>query len=338
MVNYWVVRMTNTGEDEDILDWKIGQQGNFVGIGWSRSWSIGDLTVFSEDDKERLKEKLENDDNRKEYCTEHPRASINWVSYILSFVNRIEVGDVVVLPIYPEYDEIYEIRYLIGKIKGHAYYVENPQDKANAKTRRDVDWFANVPRERLSAQLKKSLESSGTVYNIDKHEEEIETLLKGEKFESKQIVIENKPDMIKRLSDIQKRLMDINPSAFEKLVCEVLNLKYGVISVKTRDVADSGIDFVCLNDKGHINYRGQVKRVSRSISNSEILQLRGTLLEGEEGIFVSTTHFTTSSIEEADSYGKKKIHLIGGSQLSQIILDVYDELDEKFKNILKIEK
>jgi HJR/Mrr/RecB family endonuclease len=112
------------------------------------------------------------------------------------------------------------------------------------------------------------------------------------RYEAKPIIIPDKTDMIGKLSEIQKRLMDISPSNFEQLVCETLNLKYGVKTVKTRDVADGGVDFVSLNDRGHIKYRGQIKRTSKNISNSEILQLRG--------------------------------------------LDIYNELDDKFKNTLKI--
>ena len=141
--------------------------------------------------------------------------------------------------------------------------------------------------------------------------------------------------MLEENAQIQKRLMNIGPSDFEGLVCEVLSLKYGVIAVKTRDVSDGGIDFVALNDKGHTKYRGQVKRVSRNIS---ILQLRGTLLDGEEGIFVTTSYFTPSALEEAEFLGKNKIHPIDGRQISQFVIDVYDSLNKKFKNILKIEK
>jgi len=339
--------ITRDSKDEYVEDWEIAIKAEkpFVGIGWG--W-VGDLTLYSENDKERLIEKLKSryeelEDGKYRYvfkngdkhvCTE--RTFSSWVGYILSFVNRIELNDIIITPTYPEESD--DIIYFIGRVKSPAYYVKKSQDGAYVRNRRDVEWLTKVPRERISLQLKKSLESKGTVYNIDKHEEEIQALLKGERFESKPIIIERKRDYIGKLSEIQKRLMDISPSDFEELVCAILSLKYDVKAVKTRDVADGGIDFVCIDELGDTIYRGQVKRVSKSIGNIEILQLRGALRENQEGIFVTTSHFTTSAKEEANSVGKKRIHTISGELLSQFILDFYDELEEKFKNILKIEK
>jgi hypothetical protein len=58
MVRYWVVRMTMESEqDDDLEDWEITKSNNFVGIGWS---AMGDLTKFSKENIDRLKEKYEN--------------------------------------------------------------------------------------------------------------------------------------------------------------------------------------------------------------------------------------------------------------------------------------
>lgn len=339
MLRYWVVRMNCELEEDDDLedyeipknycfdskDWEIAKSKSFVGIGWS---AMGDLTKFSEENKDKLIEKYENT------YKEPPKKTD--VSQILRFVHDIKVGHIIILPTYPE-DEENIIFYLIGKIKSPAYYAKKPSDKAYTRVRRDVEWIKSVQRDRFSEPLKNSLNGQLTVYNIDKHKEEIELIISGKWYEAKPIIIPGKTDMIGKLSEVQKRLMDISPRNFEQLVCETLNLKYDVKTVKTRDVADGGVDFVSLNDRGHLKYRGQIKRTSKNISNSEILQLRGTLSEDEEGIFITTSHFTLSSIEESNSANKKKIHLINGTHLSQTILDIYDELDDKFKNTLKIE-
>lgn len=327
MLRYWVVRMTcKSKEDYDLKDWEIAKSKSFVGICWP---AMGDLTKFSEENKDRLIEKYKNTYGAPPKKTD--------ASQILRFVHDIKVGHIIILPTKPE-DEENIIIYLIGKIKSPAYYAKKPRDKAYTRVRRDVEWIKSVQRDSFSEPLKNSLTGQLTVYNIDKHKEEIELMISGKRYEAKPIIIPDKTDMIGKLSEVQKRLMDISPSNFEQLVCETLNLKYDVKTVKTRDVADGGVDFVSLNDRGHIKYRGQIKRTSKNISNSEILQLRGTLSEDEGGIFITTSHFTPSSIEESNSANKKKIHLINGIHLSQIIIDIYDKLDDKFKNTLKIEK
>ncbi|KCZ71325.1 hypothetical protein ANME2D_02052 [Candidatus Methanoperedens nitroreducens] len=337
MVRYWVVRMTCGLEEDDDLedyeipknycfdteDWEIAEISNFVGIGWS---AMGDLTKFSEKNKDKLQEIYENTYDVPPKKTD--------ISQILRFVHDIKAGHIIILPTYPEDDN--GIVYKIGKIKSPAYYIKKPSDKAYTRVRRDVDWIKNIPRDMLLEPLKNSLNGQLTVFNVDEHKEEIEALVSGKQLKTKPIIIENKTDTIGKLFEVQKRLMEISPSDFEQLACKTLNLKYDVNTIKTRDVADGGVDFVCLNDKGYTKYRGQIKRVSRNISNSEILQLRGTLIEGEEGIFVTTSHFTPSAVEESTFAHKKKIYLINGAQLSQAILDVYDELDDKYKSTLKI--
>lgn len=178
MVRFWVVRMTCGLEDDDDLedydlpknycfdteDWEIAKINNFVGIGWS---AIGDITKFSEENKDRLIEKYETT------YDEPPKKSD--ISQILRFVHDIKVGHIVILPIYPEDEEC--IIYLMGKIKSHAYYAKKPHDKAYTRVRRDVEWIKSVPRNNLSEPLKNSLNGHLTVFNIDVHEEEIKAKL-----------------------------------------------------------------------------------------------------------------------------------------------------------------
>lgn len=65
--------------------------------------------------------------------------------------------------------------YLVGRVKGGYYYVEG----ADFQHRRRVEWFSvKVKREDMSAELKKSTGSIGTVANISPYAEEIEQLIK----------------------------------------------------------------------------------------------------------------------------------------------------------------
>ena len=321
---------------EAIIQLNRYEKGSFIGIGWNR---VGDLSWLTEDTREDLKEKfriLNPDANEHEIG--------NWTGQLIRFVCDMEVEDIVILPIETNvqftgdtyvYDEK---AYLVGRIKSGYYFAgENPEDRCICQHRRAVEWQKTISKDDFVEPLKSNA-TRGTVNNVSKYEELIESMISGKKLETKPIKVDSKTDMIEENINIQKRLMILNPQEFEELVSQVLSCKYGLKFVKTRDTADGGVDFVALSDKGHIKYRGQVKRVSRNISNSEILQLRGTLLEGEEGIFVTTSYFTPSALEEAEFTGKKRVHPINGREISQFIMDVYSELDENFKNILKIEK
>lgn len=168
MVRYWVVRMTMNSLDSTSLDWEIGKNKNFVGIGSSRA---GDLIGYTT--KEELRGKL-----NKAYKPETSGTLNNWVSHYISFINRIERNDIVVLPIYPEHAPDFK-KYIVGIVRTPPYYIKEPQDNARAAIRRDVVWLIEMPKEKFSDRLNKSLESPHKVYNIDKHEREIKALLKG---------------------------------------------------------------------------------------------------------------------------------------------------------------
>jgi len=186
MLRYWVVRMTCELEDDDDLedyeipknycfdsqDWEIGKSESFVGIGWS---AMGDLTKFSDENKDRLIEKYEN--------TYDESPNISDVSQILRFVHDIKDEHIVILPTYPEDEE--DIIYLIGMIKSPAYYAKKPRDNAYTRIRRDVEWIKSVQRDKFSEPLKNSLYGQLTVYNIDKHKEEIELIISGKRYEAK---------------------------------------------------------------------------------------------------------------------------------------------------------
>jgi predicted Mrr-cat superfamily restriction endonuclease len=162
MVRYWTVRMRpdiDTDPEDDF--WEIGQNEGFVGIGWS---DLGDITTFSENDKDSLVEKLE-----KTYQYYSDIQAITAANQILRFLHHIDIHDFVILPTYPEEG----IVYLIGRVKKPAQY-----NKKYHVVTRNVDWITRIPRERLSDPLKKSLKGRLTLFNVDQHEKEIGLLIK----------------------------------------------------------------------------------------------------------------------------------------------------------------
>ncbi len=315
---YWVVRAYVDSDDSDKVDWDICRDNNFVAIGWD--WA-GNLIEASKD-IELLKEKLG-------YKSKYKTANV--VHQILRFINEIKKGDIVILPTYPEGD----IVYYIGEVVSDAYYDENPSDGAYSKTRRKVRWLARVNRDDISEKLKRSLYGQMTVFNIDKHKAEIEKLIEANRITDEQPEPEDEIGEDK-INEIVDKLRDMDPFEFEELVVELLNLSRDFTAVKTRNTSDGGVDFVCINDRGDVIYKGQVKDVSRPIGISEILMLRGTLNQNQKGIFVTTSRFTQNAAEEAHAPGKAEIELIGRRKLSELISEYYNDLSEKFRKKIRL--
>ncbi len=108
---------------------------------------------------------------------EYPELRKDEIGTMSRFVYDISKDDIVILPTYPE---DFDIVYLIGRIKSYdTYYEENPQDKAYEKTRRKVKWLSSAPRKMFSERLQASLNTEHTVYNIDKHANEINAWILG---------------------------------------------------------------------------------------------------------------------------------------------------------------
>lgn len=56
------------------------------------------------------------------------------------------------------------------------------------------------------------------------------------------------------------------------------------------------------------------------------------------GAIVTTSKFTKQAREEAESQGKKKIALVDGQALVDLILTHYNELDESYRKLLGLQK
>jgi len=131
----------------------------------------------------------------------------------------------------------------------------------------------------------------------------------------------------------------LNAREFEEFTSHLLDV-IGFESVNRQHVGDGGIDIdgVLNTELGSIDLKVQVKRISGSIGNEKVLQLRGALATDEHGVIVSTGTFSKSAIEEAEAQGKKLIKLVDKEDLAEIVLAHYNELDTRYKQLLNLKK
>jgi len=135
-------------------------------------------------------------------------------------------------------------------------------------------------------------------------------------------------------------LLELRGNEFEEFIRHLLEI-IGFSSETTQYVADKNIDLNgTLNAEGlaDITLRIQVKRLRSSVSNKEILALRGALRQEEHGCFVTLSNFTKSAIEEAQADGKIPIKLIDGEDLAGLVLRHYDDIDDTYKSLFVIRR
>lgn len=129
-------------------------------------------------------------------------------------------------------------------------------------------------------------------------------------------------EILKNIEKLKNSLLIINPYDFEKLMAKLIEYS-GFINVGvTKKSGDDGIDINALlkhNFSLDLNYQFQIKRWKHSVGRKEVANLRGSLGFNNFGVIISTSHFTSSAINEANSSGKAPINLIGVKKLFNII-------------------
>lgn len=129
-------------------------------------------------------------------------------------------------------------------------------------------------------------------------------------------------DKLRNIEELKAELMMVNPYKFEIVVSNLIT-HVGFSEVKvTKKSGDEGVDVnaVLKNPvSADIKYLFQVKRWKHSVGRNEVANLRGSMGLNNQGVIISTSHFTNSAINEASSEYKTPINLVGIKELHSII-------------------
>ncbi len=136
-----------------------------------------------------------------------------------------------------------------------------------------------------------------------------------------------------------KKLRSLDPRAFEEFVGDLLEA-IGYMGEVTRYVGDGGVDYQGLWDSGifQVSVKVQIKRVEGSVGTRVIQQLRGTLVQDEFGVVITTGHFSSAAIREATKRGAKTIELIDGQQLVELVLEHFESLRPEHRKLLGLRR
>jgi len=300
------------------------RHGNYIGIGWNE---LGDLTPWAErlyEGDDKLRDELRSV-YRKVFPEETAVQSGIQAGQVASFVFGMRPGDIALVR-----DPVVK-RVHVTEVIGSYLYVEKPEDGCPYRHRREVRWTPEeINRSELPEALKTSLYSQLTVFNLDKRRDEIEWLLGGSK----------PADSGGLVQVVRKRLMGLAPHEFQRLVGEILGL--AGFSVVVNEIGpDGGVDVIGTFDAGNlaeITLCVQVKRITGSTGIKDILALRGTLKERDQGAFITLGSFTKQARQEAEAPGKNKVRAIDGEEFIDLILERYDELPMEYKNLLSLQR
>lgn len=333
----WLVRAGGQGQHQD-----LALNSNTVVIGWHQ---LGDLSDFKTRDE--MKEACSN-----AYPNAKPGAINNWVGQLWAFVHRIEIGNLVALPLKGQ-DAV-----AFGKVTGE--YVFNPDNHEHARHTRAVEWITqDMPREQLDQDILYSLGAFMTVCQIKRNdaEERVKALLKGEKYMLTQdatvIHAQNANDEV---SD-DTAPMNLEESAETQLktyirqnftghdmanIIDAILVAQGYQTHVSPPGPDGGVDI--LAGRGPLGFDPprlcvQVKATGNQQDIKVIRELKGVMKDfgAEHGLFVSWSGYKRSVLQEAQRQ-YFDLRLWDAGDIVKAIQKYYDQFSEDLKAELPLKR
>ena len=316
--------------DTEVRIWGIHTQdeglflkNNKIAIGWKE---IGDLRAIPA-----------NRDNFKEkYVQVFPAAKKGSiptsVGMLYRFCYEIQKGDYVVYP--SKSDRMINI----GQVASDYKYVADAHEYVQ---QRDVKWLKHIPRTYFSQGALYEIGSAMSLFAVKNYSDEfLAALDKGFKKtkatnDEDDTIGATADDIIESTKDfILKELSrNLKGYALEEFVADLLRAM-GYRTTVSAHGGDSGIDITAYKDELPPRILVQVKSQDSDIKETMIQSLKGAMREGDYGLFVTLSNYTKNAQKYLES--TPIIRGINGTELVDLILKYYEDLDDKYKKMIPL--
>ena len=294
-----------------------------IAIGWSK---MGDLSGL-EKDRESFK---------KAYAMMYPEDSKQTVAtqagQLYRFVCEARVGDYVVFP--SKADK----KINIGMIGGEYFY---DAKATRFVQQRKVKWLKSVPRTAFSQGALYEAGSALTFFQIKNYVDEFLSALDDRTLR----VIEDDVTVAETAEEIETQTRDYilkqlkkcyKGYAFEPVVKDLLRaMGYGRTSI-SKHGGDHGKDIIVYKDELPPRIVVQVKSQDEAIPERLIQALKGSMDEGDYGVFVALSHFTENAVKFLEK--TPRIRAIDCDEFIDLFLKYYDKLDEQYRKSIPLRR
>jgi restriction system protein len=301
---------------------KAFREGGYAAIGWRE---IGDLSDILQNDDDALSAAYDvaypNDGK--------PRRDQN-LGQIGRFIWDIRPGDVVVTPMkQPEY-------VFVGVMDSPYYYEITPECPYGH--RRKVRWLdEQILRSSLSVPIQNTLRTPLTVFGVRPPDELLRAA--GEEAPTPELAARAEEEAS---AAVLGRLLELDADEFEILVTELLTA-LGFEAEKTGKTGDGGVDVqgrLTVYNFAAVDLHVQVKRykLGNTVSHNAIREFRASVPDKAQAAFVTTSGYTRKAREQAQREGFKRIGLIDGEQLVDILAEEYERLPAEVREKLGLRR
>ena len=294
-----------------------------IAIGWHE---IGDLSAIE----------ANRDAFKRKYLSVFPdtkKAAVPVVTGMLfRFCHEIQIGDYIVFP--SKTDRMINI----GEVTGlYSYDSSQPRFVHT----RSIKWLKHIPRTAFSQGALYEIGSALTLFAVKNYADEflkainkpiIETRQSGEDETvgaTADAIIEGTKDYI--LKELSRNLKGY---ALEDFIANLLKAM-GYRTTVSPKGGDSGIDIIAYKDELPPRIAVQVKSQDGDIKETVLQSLKGAMMPGDYGLFVTLSNYTKNA--QAFLQANPIIRGINGAELVDLILKYYDSLDKKYRQMIPLQ-
>lgn len=326
-MSLWLVRAGRYGEQEE-----SALQHNVAAIGWD---DLPDLSSIKS--KEELKDLYE-----RVYPGNKKMALANEVGQLWTFINKIQVNDLIVLPL--------KLRYAIaiGRVIGPYQY--RTDLSPNIYHARPVKWIkTDIPRTAFEQDLLYSFGACMTVCQILRNnaEERVLAILEGKKLQPKEtegIIAEVEERDIEQLA--RDQILEYLNRKFKghdlaRIVDAVLQAQ-GYVTRRSEPGPDGGVDILAGAGPMGFSTPRLCVQVKSSQSPADVTILRNLLgsmktFDAEQGLLISWGGFNQAVLKEARQ-SFFTVRLWDSGDLLEAILKNYDNLPKDLQAELPLKR
>jgi restriction system protein len=318
----WGIHAGRTGDADHLF-----LKRNRVALGWDK---VGDLGVLPKD-REVFKKAV-----AQAYTDAKPGAIPGNAGQLYRFAHEMQIGDFVVYPSKRD-------RHVhIGEIQGGYQY--DPSTEAGYPNQRPVKWLKSVPRTSFSQGALYEIGASMSFFQIKSFAEEYIDAATGEAEPAMEGIDKTIAPVAENIEQttqdwiLKKLETELKGHPLAEFVAHLL----GSMGYQTRlspEGPDGGIDILAHRDElGFVPpiVKVQVKSGSGSVGDPIVSALYGKVATGEYGLLVTLGTFTNQAMNFARS--KSNLRLIDGSELVELILQHYDQLDSQYKGMIPLKR
>lgn len=294
-----------------------------IAIGWREMGDLNDI----ENNREAFKAK---------YQLVYPDAKKGSIptgsGMLYRFCHEVQIGDYIVFP--SKSDRMVNI----GEVTGDYRYDASQPEYVQTRT---VKWLKNVPRTAFTQGALYEIGSAMSFFAVKNYADEfLAALEKGFKHTASSAgedptvgataedIIESTKDFV--LKELSRNLKGY---ALEEFVANLLQAM-GYRTTVSPQGGDSGIDITAYKDELPPRILVQVKSQDSDIKETTIQSLKGAMREGDYGLFVTLSNYTKNAQKYLDS--TPIIRGINGTELVDLILKYYEDLDEKYQKMIPL--